>query len=137
MESQQIGTCPKCSRSSPPENNTPTSASHSLSSTSTSTSTSPEPQFLPTRNKPAFTTSKFPTRQESCTTGGIFLKIKIKKSKTQNKTHLPQQQKKKTKNILKKIPQHSDLMGTYKNEPQNKPIFLCVRECVCSSAPPT
>jgi hypothetical protein len=66
---------------------------------SLSSSSSPEPQFLPTRNNPAFTTSKFPTRQESCTTGGIFLKIKIKKSKTQNKTHLPQQQKKKKKII--------------------------------------
>jgi hypothetical protein len=27
VDSQQIGTCPKCSRSSPPENNTPTSDS--------------------------------------------------------------------------------------------------------------
>jgi len=95
VESQQIGTCPKCSRSFPPENNTPTSASLSLSSSSSSL----EPQFLPTRYNPAFTTSKFPTRQESCTPGGILKKLKIKKSKTQNKTHLPQQQKKKKKII--------------------------------------
>jgi hypothetical protein len=80
----------------PNENNTPTSASLSLSSSSSS---SLEPQFLPTRNNPAFTISKFPTRQESCTTGGIFKKLKLKKSKTQNKTHLPQQQKKKKKII--------------------------------------
>jgi len=80
----------------PNENNTPTSASLSLSSSSSS---SLEPQFLPTRNNPAFTISKFPTRQESCTTGGILKKLKLKKSKTQNKTHLPQQQKKKKKII--------------------------------------
>jgi len=56
---------------------------------------------LPTRNNPAFTTSKFPTRQESCTTGGIFLKIKIKKIQNTKQNPPSTTTKEKEKNYLK------------------------------------